>query len=157
MLNVREEQPFMFSGIKQMNYERAGGYPTRHSQVSCYANSTTIANKICAILIACAADILTVSENSNMGFLRDGAATEAPATAVKRALVGGYAALIRFVQSVIGNLITYYEFATLVALPHHRIAQKAQLAGDVGCEGFNGKHYAKYTARRCDVSWRFRP
>jgi hypothetical protein len=161
MVTVRDEQPVMFLCAKQMNYERARACAlTRHSQVSCYANSTTIASKICNILVACAADILTVSENSNMGFLRDGAATEAPATAVKRTLVDGYAAWIRFVQSVTSNLATYYEAAKLVALPYlRRTFYKAHSSAGRGCEGCSMKHNVMSTARlakysgRCVLIW----
>ena len=72
-----------------------GFLPTRHSKVSGYTSSTRTATKICMILMACAAVILTDSENFNMDFLREEAATEAPATAVRRALVGGYEVFAR--------------------------------------------------------------
>ena len=49
-----------------------------------------ITTKTLPSLMICAQVMLTVSENFNMEFLREEAATEAPMTAVKRALVGGY-------------------------------------------------------------------
>jgi hypothetical protein len=48
------------------------------------------------ILMTWAAVILTESENSNMDFPHARATAEAPATAVERALVGGYEVLTRF-------------------------------------------------------------
>ncbi|HRE72466.1 hypothetical protein [Accumulibacter sp.] len=47
-------------------------------------------------LIICSMVILTDSLNSNMGFLRDGAAADAPTTAFRRALVGGYEVFATF-------------------------------------------------------------
>ena len=79
------------------NYERARAFaPARHRKVSCYTSSTMSATKVCRTLMACAAVILTDSENFNIGFLRDEAATEAPATAVRRTLVGGYEVFAMF-------------------------------------------------------------
>ena len=72
-----------------------GVTPTRHRKVSGYTMSNS-KTKVCATLASCVTVILTDSFNSNMGFLREGAAVEAPTTAVRRALVGGYEVFTRF-------------------------------------------------------------
>lgn len=91
-----------------MNYERAeANAPTRHSQVSGYTMSSN--TKICAILDSCFAVILTDSLNSNMGFLRAGAAVDAPTTAVRRALVGGYEGFAWFTSKNVLPLLTTFQ------------------------------------------------
>ena len=69
--------------------------PSRYDKVSGYtmSNKTT---KTLPSLMSCFTVILTDSLNSNMGFLRAGAAVDAPTTAVRRALVGGYEVFARF-------------------------------------------------------------
>ncbi len=69
--------------------------PSRYYKVSGYTmnNKTT---KTLPSLMSCFTVILTDSLNSNMGFLRAGAAVDAPTTAVRRALVGGYEVFSRF-------------------------------------------------------------
>ena len=80
----------------QHDYGRAGAFaPTRHRKVSGYTMSNKI-TKTLPSLMSCFTVILTDSLNSNMGFLREGAAVDAPTTAVRRALVGGYEVFARF-------------------------------------------------------------
>ena len=69
--------------------------PSRYDKVSGYTmnNKTT---KTLPSLMSCFTVILTDSLNSNMGFLRAGAAVDAPTTAVRRALVGGYEVFAMF-------------------------------------------------------------
>ena len=70
--------------------------PPRYSKVSCYMNRAMIAAKVCMTLIACSAVILTDSVNSNMVIPHERATAEAPATAIRRTLVGGYEVFSRF-------------------------------------------------------------
>ena len=57
------------------------------------SNKTT---KTLPSLMSCFTVILTDSINSNMEFLREEAAVDAPTTAVRRGLVGGYEVFARF-------------------------------------------------------------
>ena len=135
----RIDQPVMFSIAKQMNYERArGNAPARHSQVKDgYTNSKRRMTAFTSRTI-CAAVIFTTSVNSNM----DCSVTSGLWGPIAR-VNGLWLVVTRMVRHCSAPYVlfaTYREFMRLAALPRHRIAQKAQLAGDVGCEGFNGKH-----------------
>lgn len=78
------------------DYGRAGDFsPTRHRKVNGYtmSNRTT---KTLPSLMSCFVVIFTDSFNSNMGYLREGAAVDAPTTAVRRALVDRNEVFSRF-------------------------------------------------------------
>lgn len=92
-------------------------------------------------LATCSAVILTTSENSNMVFLRDGAATGAPATADKRTLVGGYVAWIGLWPSPMLLAAEPWDcdsHGASSAAHLQVLAHIAALGGDGrGCEGFH--------------------
>lgn len=73
-----------------------GSPPARQSKVSGYTNSAMMTTRTLPSLMICAMVMLTDSVNSNMGFLHERASAEAPAPAIKRALVGGYEVFSRF-------------------------------------------------------------
>ena len=128
-----------FYRTKQKNYERAGGCPARHRKVKGYTISNSQTRTL-ASLVSCAAVIFTTSVNSNM----DCSVTSGLWGPIAR-VNGLWLAITRMARNCAAPyvlFVAYYEAAKLVALPRHWIAQKAQLAGDVGCEGFNGKHNA---------------
>ena len=75
--------------MRRCKAERDFATPLRYSKVNGYtmSNRTT---KTLPSMMSCFMVTFTDSFNSNMGFLRDEAAVDAPTTAVRRALVGGY-------------------------------------------------------------------